>query len=410
MRPLRLTGAKRLSLILLVPLALLLAWGLRREAEPPTVPFVKARRETLISMLPTNGKAEPIEWQAVRVDSPGLVVKVAVRQGQQVAKGAMIAQVGAPGLVEQLRGAQAREAQAQTELGTLDAGGRGAELAQIESQLNRAKFDRDQAQRDYGSLKRLSEKQAATPVEVEAAHAKLRQAEIEIESLARKRATLVSKADIATSRARLQETEASVRLAREKLAQGSLRAPMAGIVYDLPVRQGTYLNAGDLVSSVGILDRLRVRVYVDEPELGRVVVGQPVRITWDALPGREWHGTVEKKPVEVIPLGTRQVGEVLCTIDNADRELVPGTSVNAEIRTNVVENALTIPKETLRRESNALGVYVLRDGRVRWTPVKSGISSVTRAAISQGLRDDDSVALPTDVALKDGERVTPVYP
>ncbi len=406
-RPLRL---KTLSLILLIPLALLLAWGLRRKVEPPRVPFAKARRETLISVLPTNGKVEPIKWQAVRVDSPGLVVKVAVHQGQQVAKGALIAQIRVLGLVEQLRGAEAREAQAQTDLGTLDAGGRSSELAQIESQLNRAKFDRDQAQRDYLSLKRLSEKQAATTVEVAAAHAKLRQAEIEIESLARKRAALVSKADVAASRARLQETQASVRLARERLAQGSVRAPIAGVVYDLPVRPGTYLNAGDLVASVGILNRLRVRVYVDEPELGGVAVGQPVRITWDALPGREWHGTVEKKPVEVIPLGTRQVGEVLCTIDNADRDLVPGVSINAEIRTNVVENALTIPKETLRRESNALGVYVLRGGRVRWTPVKSGISSVTRAAIVQGLRDGDAVALPTDVALKDDERVTPVYP
>ncbi|MDQ6663292.1 MAG: hypothetical protein M3Z23_02740, partial [Acidobacteriota bacterium] len=76
---------KRFWLILLIPLALLLAWELRRRSEPPKVPFAKARRETLISMLPTNGKVEPIEWQAVRVDSPGLVVKVAVLPGQQVA-------------------------------------------------------------------------------------------------------------------------------------------------------------------------------------------------------------------------------------------------------------------------------------------------------------------------------------
>lgn len=401
---------KRFLFLLLIPLAILLAWAFRARNEPPQVPFAKARRETLISMLTSNGKVEPIEWVAIRVDSPGLVTKVAVHQGQQIAKGALIAQTSAPGLMEQLRGAQAREEQVRSELQTLGSGGRSAELAQIENELNRAKFDREQAQRDYGSLKRLNEKQAATAVEVEAAHTKMRQAEIEIESLARKRAALVSKADVAAGEARVREAQSAVRLAQVRVGQGSIRSPMAGTVYDLPARTGTYLNSGDLVASVGRLDRLRVRVYVDEPELGRVVAGQPVKITWDALPGREWDGTVEKKPTEVITLGTRQVGEVLCTIENRERELVPGTNVNAEIRTNVVEHALTIPKETLRRESNALGVYVLRGGRVRWTKVKSGVSSVTRAAILQGLADGDAVALPTEQSLKDGERVTPVFP
>ncbi len=401
---------RRFLFLLLIPLAILLAWAFRARNEPPAIPFAKARRETLISMLTSNGKVEPIEWVAIRVDSPGLVTRVPVHQGQRIAKGALIAQTGAPGLVEQLHGAQAREEQVRTDLQTLGSGGRSAELTQIDNELNRAKFDRDQAQREYGSLKRLNEKQAATAVEVEAAHTKMRQAEIEIESLTRKRAALVSKADIAGGEARVREAQSAVRLAQVRVGQGMIRSPMAGVVYDLPVRTGTYLNAGDLVASVGRLDQLHVRVYVDEPELGRVVAGQPVKITWDALPGREWDGAVEKRPAEVVTLGTRQVGEVLCTIENRDRELVPGTNVNAEIRTNVVENALTIPKETLRRESNALGVYVLKGGRVRWTKVKSGASSMTRAAILQGLQGGDAVALPTEQSLKDGERVTAVYP
>ena len=63
---------------------------------------------------------------------------------------------------------------------------------------------------------------------------------------------------------------------------------MAGVVYGREVRPGSYVNAGDLIANIGRMDRLRVRVYVDEPELGRVAEGQPVTITWDALPGRQW--------------------------------------------------------------------------------------------------------------------------
>jgi len=179
-------------------------------------------------------------------------------------------------------------------------------------------------------------------------------------------------------------------------------------VYSLPARPGTYLNPGDLVASIGNIDHLRVRVYVDEPELGRIQVGQPVKITWDGLPGHTWEGTVEKKPAAIVPLGTRQVGEVLVTIANPNHDLVPGTNINAEIRTKVVNNALTIPKETMHRENGVVGVYLLQDGRVVWRPVKVGAASVTRAQIIEGLADNDAVALPSDRALKNGDAVRPI--
>ena len=100
--------------------------------------------------------------------------------------------------------------------------------------------------------------------------------------------------------------------------------PCPGLVYDLPAACRTYLHPDDLIGSIGKIDPVRVRVYVDEPELGRVAIGQSVRITWDANPVREWTGTVEKRPTQIIALGARQVGEVLCTIQNQDHDLMPG--------------------------------------------------------------------------------------
>ena len=149
---------------------------------------------------------------------------------------------------------------------------------------------------------------------------------------------------------------------------------------------------------------------MDEPELGRVRVGQPVKITWDGLPGRAWPGTVERKPVSIVPLGTRQVGEVQVTIDNPNHELVPGTNINAEIRTNVVENALALPKESIHRENAGIGVYLLQDNHIKWRLVKVGAASVTRAQIVEGLQDGDLVAMPSDHGLKDGDPVRPIIP
>src|SRR6185437_16008600 len=142
------------------------------------------------------------------------------------------------------------------------------------------------------------------------------------------------------ARARLEDAEAALRLAQQHAADSEVRTPISGEVYGLAIRTGAYLQAGDLVANVGRLDRLRVRVYVDEPLLGRVAPGQTVTIKWEALAGKEWHGSVERMPAAIQSLGNRQVGEVLCTIENPGHDLIPGTNVDAEIRTAVAEHAL----------------------------------------------------------------------
>jgi HlyD family secretion protein len=139
-----------------------------------------------------------------------------------------------------------------------------------------------------------------------------------------------------------------------------------------------------------------------------VAEGQPVTINWDALPGRAWQGQVERKPANIVGLGSRQVGEVLCTIDNPGRVLLPGTNVDAHIRTATVAQALTIPKECLRRDVNGVGVFSLRGGRLAWQAVSTGVSSVTRVQVTAGLAEGDQVALPTELSLHNGEIVTPL--
>jgi RND family efflux transporter MFP subunit len=207
----------------------------------------------------------------------------------------------------------------------------------------------------------------------------------------------------------VREAESAAEIARRQVEKTVIHAPMAGVVYESSVRQGAFLNAGDTVARVGRSEKVRVRVYVDEPELGRVAQGMPVTLTWDALPDRRWQGVVERMPSEVSALGARQVGEVLCVIENPKGELLPGTNVNAEIRSRVAENALVIPREALRREANVPGVLLLQGDKVVWRKIAIGIASVTRMQVVQGLAEGDAVALSSEAALKDGSRVRAVY-
>ncbi|HYA98377.1 MAG TPA: efflux RND transporter periplasmic adaptor subunit, partial [Methylomirabilota bacterium] len=215
------------------------------------------------------------------------------------------------------------------------------------------------------------------------------------------------KPDLSAAKARLHDAESALSLARKRQALSILRAPIAGTVYGLAVQPGSYLTEGALLASVGQLARVRVRVYVDEPELGRVAVGQSVTIRWQALPGKEWEGVVERKPASIQPLGTRQVGEVLCTINNPGLELLPGTNVDAEIRTAVAENALVIPREAVHHDGAGDFVYVVKDGVIARCDVKTGASTPTLVQIASGLGQGEEVVLPSDVPLKPGDRVTP---
>ncbi len=398
---------KKWIVALLVSAAAVVGWGVLRQSAPPKISFTRVKRMTLVSTLPTNGKVEPFDWRPIRAERAGILSNVMVRDGQRVAKNEVIASISDPSLQADLEAGEARVAEAKANLSALEDGGKPAELAEIENSLKQAQLQLQQAKKDYEALDRLSKKQAATAAEVDAARQRVKQTETEIQGLEQRRSSLVAKADLAAARARGQDAQASFDLARERAAQRLVRAPMAGVIYGLAVRTGAYVNPGDLLANVGNLDRLRVRVYVDEPELGRVEEGQPVSITWQALAGHQWSGRVERKPSSIQPLGTRQVGEVICLIDNPGHELIPGTNVDAVIRTAVVDKALVIPKETLRHDAQGTYVLLLRGDVVERRPVNTGVTSISEVEVTSGLAEGDEVAMPSDTAVQPGDRVTP---
>jgi len=400
---------KKIVLGILLLVAIAGAWWVYRiKSEPPPVPFARAMRQKISNNLSTNGKVEPEEYAEVRAGVQGLVQSLAIHQGDIVAKGQAISELSQPGLEQELQSAEARAAQARADLSTLTAGGRSADLAEIDGNVAVLRKQREEAAANVESLDRLVKKQAATAFELKQAQNSVADLDARIQALEKRRPLLVNKGEIENAQARIREAEAGIALAKTRIAQNTITAPMQGVVYDLPARAGTYLHPGDLLGSIGKIDPVRVRVYVDEPELGRVAVGQPVRITWDALPGRDWPGTVEKRPTQIVALGARQVGEVLCTIHNQDHDLIPGTNVNAFILTQVVDNALTIPKTAVRRERGT-GVYLLqKDNTVKWVNIGTGASDALRIEVMSGLGDGDAVMLPSDQTVHEGAKVAPV--
>jgi len=398
-------------LLWILPLVLIgggVWWAVQLKNAPPEVRFTVVKTGPLVDTLVTNGKVEPAAFASVRAERAGTLRKLLVEKGQEVKAGAVVAELDGAETRSAIEAAEARVAQVQAELNALQGGGRASDLADIDGQLAKLQLERRQAETELATVRRLIEKNAATKQEAQVLEDRIAQLQQQRNALQSRRAVLFTPADRGVLEARLREARAAVVAAKDKQTLGVLRAPAAGVVYQVDPRPGAFLNPGDLIANIGRVDELHVKVFVDEPELGRVALGMPAVITWDAMPAKQWDGRVDKMPVQIVTLGTRQVGEVTVRIANAERALPPGANINAAIRSREVAQALTVPKECLRREAGVQGVFVVNGNQLQWRPVKIGVTNVTHAQIVEGVAAGDRVLLATDVPVRAGQLVNAV--
>lgn len=404
---------KRYWLILLLPAALLLWWGLDRGGSGPQIHFDTARQITIKSEVSTNGKAEPSQWAAARAETTGVVKRVEIYRGETVAAGQPLVTLDTSAAESALATALAQEQEARSDLASLTQGGKAAALANVNDKIRSAQAALDVAQRSYESTKRLFASQAATKVQVQDAQDRVRSERLQLAGLEDQRKTLATQSEKTVAEAKLRDAEAAVQLARHNIALGSIRAPIAGTIYQFDLKVGSYLQPGTQVALIGKVDQMKVTVYVDEPDLGRVGLGMPVLITWDARPDQTWYGKVDKLPTEIVALGTRTVGEVTTIVGNPNHDLLPGVSVNAVVVSRVAKNALAVSKSALRTLSGKDGVYKLVGDHLEWTPVQTGVSDINDVQILSGLKEGDRVAdrvvSPSDAEMKSGMRVRPVF-
>jgi len=398
-------------LLWLVPLALAgggIWWAVTVKNAPPEVRFTIAKTGPLVDTLMTNGKVEPVVYAAVRAERAGVLTKLLVEKGQAVAAGAVVAEIDSAEWRNAMEAAEARVAQVQAELNVQQSGGRAADLADIDGQLAKLQLERQQTEKELAAVRRLIAKDAATKNEAQVLEDRMAQIQQQRLTQQARRSVLFTPADRSVLEARLREARTAVAAARDKQGQGILRAPMAGVVYQVDPRAGAFLNPGDLVANIGRVDELLVKVFIDEPELGRVAPGMPAMITWDAMPAKQWDGRVASMPAQIVTMGTRQVGEVSVRIANVEQVLPPGANINAAIRSREAAQAVTIPKESLRREGGVQGVYVLAGSVVQWRVVKLGVTNITHAQVLEGVAAGDRVVLATDIPIRTGQTVTPV--
>ncbi len=360
-----------------------------------TVRESRVDREVLLNTISTNGKVEPEVNYQFYSPIATTVKAVYVQAGDKVPAGKLLMLLDDTDARAHQASAESGVKAAQAALDAATHNGTQEQRQMAAGEIARARLERDQAQHDLDALIKLNSTGAASASEVSAARERMQTAEASLHASEVSAGSRYSPAELARAQAALEDAEAGLAAARKVVAQTAIHAPMAGTVYSVDAARTEYAEQGRLLMQMADLGSERVRAYFDEPDIGRLRAGQKIVIKWDAKPGQEWHGHIERAPVTVITYGTRNVGVVLVGIDDEDGTLLPDTNVNVTVTTSSESDALSIPREALYSTNGKPYVFkVVKDSLVR-TPVVTSITNLTRVAIVSGLNEGDWVATGT---------------
>src|SRR5205809_33356 len=342
----------RNRIVLYLFLAVVLAFVLIKlsgRKPAPKISAVTPVRENLTSSINSNGKVEPISPYVMRAELNTFVEKVYPSEGQQVKRGQQLLELDVKDAAAQLAETRSKLLQAQDDLRAARAGGRA-----------------DAAAKAAGDL-----------------------AVLQVEQLKNEAAAL-----------------------EDKVRQGRITAPADGTLYSLPVKAGDFVKVGDSLAEMADLHKVRVRAFIDEPDLGGLEENEPVKITWDALPNKTWSGKTEIIPKQVVQRNTRSVGELLCSVKNDKLELLPNINVNVRINSRERLGVLSVPRGAVEVEGGRRYVYVVKSNQLgvgkstlEKREIHVGIADATNYEVVSGLEEGELVALPGDVDLRDGMNV-----
>lgn len=224
----------------------------------------------------------------------------------------------------------------------------------------------------------------------------------------------ISKATVDTDEANLKNQLAQVDQQKAIIAKKTISAPFSGKLGISQVDQGQYLSPGDPVVTLQALDPIYVNFYVPEQELLNVALGQTVNITTDSYPHRTFTGEITTiNPI--IDVSTRNV-MIEATIENSDKELLPGMFARIEVITGVPKRELTLPQTAISYNPYGSIVYqvVEQEKTAQGTPkliakqkfVITGKTRGDQIQVLEGVQEGEQVVTSGQVKLKNNALIT----
>jgi HlyD family secretion protein len=309
-----------MTLYRIVPLALtalsLLACG-RKNRQATNIQTVAVTRRTIVIDAQAAGTVEPINVVEVKSKASGVITRMPVETGTSVTPGDLLAQV------------DTRDVQNQYNQALADVRAAEARLEVSNAQKRRAD--------------EMFRARVITAQEHEA-----------------------STLDYANAQAQVVRARASLDLAKQRLEDATVTAPVAGTVIEKTVSLGQVITSatgafggGTTLLKMADLSRVRVRALFNETDIGQVNPSQPATVIVDAYPDRRFSGMVEKiEPQAVVQQGVTMF-PVLVTLDNREGLLKPGMNGEVSVLIDERVNVLAVPNDAIRNPREAVATAPL---------------------------------------------------
>jgi len=396
-----------------------------------TVQTSKVKKESLASVVSASGEIKPKTYVNIGANAYGKITHLYVKEGDHVKKDQLLAQ-----LENVQSSADVSANQASVQAAETDAIASDAALKTSDADLLRAQADYERNRLDWERAQSLYKDGLIAKSDFDSRQNAWATADSGL---------VQAKARVAQARAQKESADRHVAQARANLTRvadvlqkTTYTAPYDGVITNLPVREGESVvigiqNAlGSTLMTLADMSVITAEVKVDETDIVNVHIGQNADVTIDAIPKKVFHGTVseigDNAIVRSTGVATSQENtaseeakdfKVVVTITDPPAEMRPGLSATAKITTATRQDVLSIPIQALAMRSESQlqasmkkgadpktqaqpaaskdskddvqGVFVLRNHKVEFVPVTTGIMGTTDLEVLSGLKEGDEV-------------------
>ena len=380
------------------------------------------QKRHLEAIVSASGKIQPKRDVNISADTMGRVTDLAVDEGVRVTKGQFLLQIDPRNL---------RSAVTRTEASLAAA---RSQVEQLKVAIESSKVALKQAEDNYNRQQNLWKGGLTTRETLERSESDLKLRQSDLRS---------QEQQLRTQQARMESESATAESARFDLSKVRIESPITGIVTRRNIEEGetvvigTMNNAGTVLLTIADMSVIQAEVEVDETDLPMVKMGQPAKITIDAMPGETFTGKVTEIGNSPIQTGTGAQAstqatnfKVVVTLDKEIEAVRPGFTCTAVITTAVRDNALAVPiqattvrevivddkgnivrppedEKKARRPSATTaqaaelkpgqtrkeleGVFLVQNNKAVFMPVKTGIAGEKYFEVLSGLKEGDAV-------------------
>jgi HlyD family secretion protein len=388
------------------------------------------KRLDLTSIVSASGEIKPKNYVNIGANAYGKIIKLYVKEGERVRRGQLLAQLENVQPSADVAANRAALEAAQTDTVAAEAG-----LKTAEADLNRAKSDGERARLDYERAEGLFKAALISKQDYDAKKAAWESADAGLAQAAARVAQ--SKAQVDSANRHIHQNAATLTRASDALSKTVYTAPYDGIITNVPVREGEVVvmgiqNApGSTLMTLSDMGVITAEIKVDETDIVNVRLGQPAEVTIDAIPKKIFKGTVTEIGDNAMlrstgvsssqtTSGSQEAKDfkVVVTLQEPPENLRPGMSCTAKVTTASKTNVMSIPIQALtlrasrdledskkkgkdavqaaapedpKTKEDLTGVFVVRNRKVEFIPVQTGVTGTTDIEVTNGLKEGDEI-------------------